>query len=515
MVRLLYGTSSPLLVVLVAALAVALALVPEAGPLLYGAAAAAFGAASGSTSSSWKASATEPRVAVVGGGIAGLSAAQAFQIGGARPTVLEALGRAGGHSTTVRFPTSDGKYYPVDVGYAYNPTMDEYEPLRMFERHNKINLRGPLVQRVDVYRAGFEAVTDAEEAALDAECDSFMRVVTWAQAHPLLSKALLAPLSLRQLLRLLGLSDDFFLLRLYPVIRFVIVSGSKGAMLDATSLGGLTTFTTGWGNCYRDKLHGNHEWYSVAGGAESHLSVLEEQLGEAVRVSATVRSVEPDADGVTVQWDAPDGSTHSERFDAVVMATAPDDSAAILGPHAPAWTRLPTTEEITVVVHSDDSFFPPQDGMMVYACAHGNSAESGEYASASLSVRWDTMHGDRVEPRPILTYHPESIKGNATLRGEVFRRTFKHIHLPGLLEYLRVTAGIHAARLAPGGRVFFAGAWSKEYAMSHPAGLVSGWDAAEAVLGKKPDTTGTFWDARHRDQPGWESRLRENSGRWE
>ena len=35
------------------------------------------------------------------------------------------------------------------------------------------------------------------------------------------------------------------MLRLYPVVRFVIVSGSKGKMLDVPALGALTTFFGG------------------------------------------------------------------------------------------------------------------------------------------------------------------------------------------------------------------------------------------------------------------------------
>ena len=63
------------------------------------------------------------------------------------------------------------------------------------------------------------------------------------------------------------------MLRLYPVVRFVIVSGSKGKMLDVPALGALTTFLGGWGTCERalhaDKEHGGSDWFTVRHGSEA------------------------------------------------------------------------------------------------------------------------------------------------------------------------------------------------------------------------------------------------------
>ena len=119
-------------------------------------------------------SAPTVRVAVVGGGIAGLTAAYTLEMSNraraahaivgsraarAEPlsistpggfgysdaqrhapryevTLLEGAARVGGHSWTVPFPCRacgahyrDGTHYPVDAGYAYNPTMPSYQGL--------------------------------------------------------------------------------------------------------------------------------------------------------------------------------------------------------------------------------------------------------------------------------------------------------------------------------------------------------------------------------------------------
>ena len=103
------------------------------------------------------------KVAIIGGGIAGLSAGHSFHHSNLAKkegvpefdfTVLEATHRVGGHSWTVPHPITDvkqgnhkGKTYPVDVGYAYNPTMDSYRSIRQFERRFNINMHGPLHQK--------------------------------------------------------------------------------------------------------------------------------------------------------------------------------------------------------------------------------------------------------------------------------------------------------------------------------------------------------------------------------
>ena len=167
------------------------------------------------------------------------------------------------------------------------------------------------------------------------------------------------------------LSDDFFLYRLYPVIRFVIVAGSKGAMLDASALGGMATFKTGWASCYNAELHGSFDWYTVKDGSESHLKVrngissqivrfdnkqhtcnlkvFKKMLGDRIRTSSRVEKVREgkDGKGMTIQV----AGESPRQFDAVVMALQPTDIATAMGEEAPEWLTKITTEEITVAVH--------------------------------------------------------------------------------------------------------------------------------------------------------------------
>ena len=365
-------------------------------------------------------------------------------------TLLEGEDRVGGHSWTVPFPCREcgahyraGTTYPVDAGYAYNPTMPSYQVLRQLERRHRIHMHGPLQQRIQVLRHGFEPIDEATHARLDAECAEFNKILEWGKAHPALRTVVFGLVTLRQLLwwsererRLsdrssrsalsraflshrarappplrnarrararYGFSDDFFMLRLYPVVRFVIVSGSKGKMLDAPALGALTTFFGGWGTCERalhaDKEHGGSDWFTVRHGSEAHVRALRKELRGAIRTGAPVERVTELDGAVEVAWGGARPGTG--RFDAVVLATPPDDAAKFLGDAAPSWLRTMSTESLTVAVHSDERAVPPsaaqgadRDANMIYVA--GDARPDGDYSKVRARARAGTRARARI-----------------------------------------------------------------------------------------------------------------------
>jgi len=445
--------------------------------------------------------------------------------------VFEASEHVGGHSWTVDFPLDDGSTYPVDIGYAYNPTMKQYEIVRAFDRANGIGWDGPLNQRIAIYKAGFEGISDEQNEAMDRQCDRFNMFTGFARNNGVLGKILFGVPTLRTFLYLAGFSEDFFLYRLYPVIRFVIVAGSKGAMLDGSAIAGMMTFISGWAGCYNADLHGSFEWYTIKGGSKAHLDAINKTVGaagwiESFKPVTYVGKVEGSKDKMQVNWmsrgytaPAPkDGDDlmkayaeasklntqakkMSAEFDAVIMATQPDDAAQVLRDEAPEWLSKCTTEVITVAVHSDESLmgkeaasFGPNNQTgpnMVYVA----NSEQGDYANAALSVYWDSIHGDHVTPRPILTYNPEALDDPAftvqdkklpasmrkKLKGEVLRTEFKHTHLPDAENYIAALYGQRADHNAPNARLFWAGAYTTGFTLSHPNAMASGVSAARSV----------------------------------
>lgn len=79
---------------------------------------------------------------------------------------------------------------------------------------------------------------------------------------------------------------------------------------------------------------------------------------------------------------------------------------------------------------------------------------------------------------------------------------------------MRVKAGIVAAHNAVNARTFWAGSWTHQWALSHPAAMASGWSAALS-LGARPDPDDYFMTSpRYEDFKGWETDLRRTGGRW-
>jgi predicted NAD/FAD-binding protein len=483
------------------------------------------------------------RVAIVGAGIAGLIAADTFADsnrkvearGGPVPhsaprfdvTVFEATSHIGGHSWTVYFPTShcarvdDGRpcrtsgIYPVDVGYAYNPVFWGYRATRRLERRFGIPLKGPMRQRVRVFKPGWRPVSAAENADFDRQCVRFSLLQRFMAACKPCASVLYSPISLATWLRLHGFSEAFFIFRLYPVIRFLIVTGSKGEMLASSAYTGLLAFTEGWGTCSAQQPHGTADWYTVGNGSEAHIRALRREVGHWVQtetpvVSVRVRTTAEGGDGVDIVYER-GGARQSARFDAVILASAPDDTQRLLGPQAPEWLGGLTTEQITVAVHSDERAMPPAastDANMAYLA----STDSSGLGNAALSVYWDDVHGERAYPRPILTYNPEYLNISRPYRNEVFRHRFKHIHLPTILEIARVRAGVREAHNLPDARLFFAGAWVPEFALSHPGAMRAGFEAAYSV-GARVDFKRHFLDAAGwADREGYVERMRSSGG---
>ena len=138
-------------------------------------------------------------------------------------------------------------------------------------------------------------------------------------------------------------------------------------------------------------------------------------------------------------------------------------------------------------------------------------------------VRWDDVHGDRVEPRPYLTYHPELLEGgDKPLKGEVARMEMRHVHLPELTTFQRVDAGLRLAHHKRDAKIFYAGAWTHHFSMSHPGAVHSGLDVALS-LGVALDPHDFFLGRWYKDAPptqsftggeDWKDVLRESGGEW-
>jgi len=439
----------------------------------------------------WDEAKKQVSVAIIGGGMSGVSAAYSLALSNKHGisdknfdfVVYEAQDRIGGNAYTFDFPLDNGKTHPVDLAYCWNPTMDTYEPVRKLQRHFGIKSR-KANQEIHILKEGVP-LTAEENEKYDEECSRWMSIVEWCQGFPtFVCKIYYGTQTLRSVLKYHDLSVEFFTYRLYPVIRFVIVAGQKGMLLDAPAIAALTTYTSGWGSCYGKQLHGYKEWYTVQGGSRAQIDALTSEIGlEHFKLGAPVQSIRKNGKQYEVSTESGDTKT----YDAVIITTLAHIAADMLGPERPAWLNGMTSEQVEVALHSDTSIIDPYDPDAIYQYRVGSTDHP---AGAAVTIKIAEMHNDLHigETRPLLTsgnmdQYPENKRYK--FDGEVFRRNFTHAHFPSRFGFVRVSQG--RKNLAHQERMEFASSWIS-WKYSHAGALTQG-DEAAVRLGAQYDVT--------------------------
>ena len=131
-----------------------------------------------------------------------------------------------------------------------------------------------------------------------------------------------------------------------------------------------------------------------------------------------------------------------------------------------------------------------------------------------LSVYWDAIHGDKIDPRPIVTDNAEVwAGGNKTFKfqNEAYRLHYKHMRYLLLKTYLLSQHGIVRAHYMPDSYLFFAGSWV-HWTFDHNGGITTGVDAAVSI-GARPSKDDFFYfGAKFKDCPGWDEQCSATNG---
>ena len=185
------------------------------------------------------------RVAIIGTGLAGLVAANAFVDSNERSRGLASGSvnpSAAPEFALSIFKTSD-EATGFDIGDLFYPSIPFFAGWRRLSRRHGLQHRGPIPARVRMDPEGAGGLN----AALDLECSTLRRVTYFIRRFTGISRLFYGSISLRSLLWLHGLSDAFFVHRLYPTLRFVTaVTGEPAELLDASAFIALLGHIEGW-----------------------------------------------------------------------------------------------------------------------------------------------------------------------------------------------------------------------------------------------------------------------------
>lgn len=272
----------------------------------------------------------KPRVAVVGGGVAGLSAAY-HAMGQTRVTLFEAEQSLGGHAHTVEVE-DDGRTLGLDTAFiVYN---EPHYPMltRFFEELDVPTQSHPgrfcffdADSRTSYVSEDFDL---PEEQVRERYPEDFHEL--WREAHRFLTEAprhfvrKQAEIPLGEYLDRHGYSQNF---RYGYIVLIATAAWSVPAdriweMPAATVI----AFFFAHGN---EGLGGRiAPWRTVTGGSITYVRAVQERMrasGVDVRTGTSVLGVLEEPDGVFVRT-----ASGTERFDHVVLATHADDSMRLL-----------------------------------------------------------------------------------------------------------------------------------------------------------------------------------------
>lgn len=415
------------------------------------------------------------RIAIVGGGIAGLGAAWLLTRRGFRVTLFEAAERAGGHSATVDV-TLDGRTFPVDTGFlVYN----ERTYPRLVELFRELEVETVASDmsfscRVDAARIEWAGTS---LATLFAQPRNALRPAFWRMLRDVLrfnrdavalarsecaSKCSLGEFLVRN--RYGDVFRDWYLL---PMAAAIWSSPKRDILAFPVS-----SFVAFCRNHGLLQLTDRPQWRTVKGGARTYVERIVAMLPD-VRLGTPVMRVHRRADHVDVVTQR----LGSERFDEIVLACHSDQARTILADRSGEEEKLlggVRYQPNRVVLHTDDALLPRS--MRAWSAWNYLAADDPRGARP-VAVSYLI---NKLQPLPctrpvIVTLNPPFEPAPRHVIGEY---EYAHPLIDG-----HAVRSQHAIRDMQGLRhTWFAGAWMG-YGF-HEDGLASAHAVAEAIAAR-------------------------------
>lgn len=363
------------------------------------------------------------RIAVIGTGIAGLSAARLLH-GEHDITVFEADDWIGGHAHSVEVEMDDG-VHSLDTGFlVYNEP--GYPILtRMFAELGVPTQESDMSFSVSCEETGLEYNATSLNT-LFAQRGNFVRPGFYRMVFDILrfyrqARALLAePESegpeLGEFLERERYSPEFVERHLVPMVS-AIWSGEPGS-IRRFPVRQVARFFSNHGFLQVTRRVG---WRSVVGGSREYVARLVAPFRERIRARSPVASVRRLPDGVEVV-----SARGAERFDHAVLAVHSDDALSLLADPDPLERALLGAipyQSNHVVLHHDERLLPKERRAWASWNAHvGSSPRAGAAITYYLNKlqRLTTHHHFCVSLNRSDRIRPDRVLGSWTYRHPIF-----------------------------------------------------------------------------------------------
>jgi len=272
---------------------------------------------------------TRPTAAVVGSGVAGLTAAYLLQRR-YDVTLFEADDRLGGHAHTHELPTDDGRTVDVDTGFIVHNRRTYPNLLRLFGELGVATQESDMSMSVrcggcGLEYAGARGLGGLFPQASNLSRPAYLRMLAEVRrfhghARRVLADERAGDVTLGAFVAVGGYSRYFVEHFLLPVVAAVWSAGETVSLAYPARY--LFAFLHHHGML---AVTGSPRWRTVVGGSRRYVEAAAKELA-AVAVSTPVRALTRTADGVQIRDDA--DTPH--RADVAVVATHPDQALALL-----------------------------------------------------------------------------------------------------------------------------------------------------------------------------------------
>jgi predicted NAD/FAD-binding protein len=299
------------------------------------------------------------RIAVVGSGVAGLTAAHVLQRD-ADVTLYEADARLGGHADTHDVPVDGARALAVDTGFIVHNKRTYPTLLRLFAELGVSTQESDMSMSIACSGCGLEyaggrGLSGLLPSARTVSNPRYLRMLTQVRRFHRRAQQLLDvdhdARTLSQFLRDNGFGPYFERHFVTPLVSAVwSTAPSRTGEYPARYL---FSFLQNHGML---QVTGSPVWYTVVGGSARYVERVAKNLS-AVQTSTPVRSVRRAGAGVEVR--AEDDS--AEYYDGVVLATHPHQALAMLDEPTPQQRELLGGIGYTVnptLLHTDVSVLP-------------------------------------------------------------------------------------------------------------------------------------------------------------
>jgi predicted NAD/FAD-binding protein len=412
---------------------------------------------------------TALNIAVIGSGIAGLSAAWLLSRSH-HVTLFEKTGALGGHSNTVLAPTPQGPV-PVDTGFiVYNEK--NYPNLTAFFDHLGVETARSFMSFAVSVGEGQMEYSGEYLWGLFGQRRNIIRPRHWQLVADIMrffrdarQQIALCPhdLTIGQFLNRFGYSQAFIDDHILPISAAIWSTPSRG-MLEFPA----RTFIEFFANHSLLQVTGRPVWRTVKSGSRSYVNALAAQSGMETVLGADIAWVHRGQHGVDLRFR--DGS--QRHFDQVVFATHADQALSLLAEPSEAEHRVLSAFRYSrnrAVLHSDASFMPRRRHLW---SAWNYLRADGDDEGLSL-----TYWMNKLQPLP--TTQPLFVTLNPHREPDPETHLYETEYEHPLFDAAALAAQHQLWQIQGVNNSWFAGAWMG-YGF-HEDGLQAGLEVAERI----------------------------------